>query len=232
MVGKLKAFAVLEDYENTGGIVFSTTAVAARRQGANEYADGDFTAVSCRRAPWADRYAETGAVPVSHMVLHGWHFECAGCGVRIDSDLLWERNLEEEDIQGTQHSLAFCTRLCEARHNLERAEAKHRETRWIRRFKKIVKRRFPDAEIIENDDRFCRPHAYATTRGTGIWRVEQVIVSFRWPGQQWGPASLRIDTTTEWPRNAPSVTKRGKPHWTCASGDREAFEAYAASGAR
>lgn len=224
----VRAYAVTENDECTGGIVFARHAIVARREGAGQYGDGEFAAVTCRRAPWADHCATDGIVPVSLMVANGWHFECGGCGRRIDSDMLWERDLELEDVQGTQDSIAYCTPLCEARHNLERAEAKHLETRWIRRFKKIVKRRFPEAEIIERDDRFCRPHAYAPSRN-GKRRIEQVIVSFRVPGLVHGPANLRIDTTTEWPRGGPSITKRGKPHWTCCTGDREAFEAYAAA---
>lgn len=215
----LLAYAVTENNEGTGGIVFARHAVVARREGADQYGDGEFDYVSCRRAPWADHCAADHIVPVSLMVEHGWHFECGGCGCRIDSDIFWDRDVLPEDIIGTQHSTAYCTPLCEARHNLERAEAKHVETRWIRRFKKIVKRRFPEAEIIENDDRFCRPHAYSAFRH-GKRRVEQVIVSFRVPGLTVGPANLRIDTTG---------SKRGKPHWTCCNGDRDAFEAYAAA---
>lgn len=223
----MRAFAVTENEESTGGIVFAHHAIVARREGAAAYGDGEFDYVSCRRAPWADHCAVDGIVPASLMVEHGWHFECGGCGKRIDLDMLCERDLEPEDVQGTQHSTVYCTPLCEAKDNLERAEAKHVETRWIRRFKKIIKRRFPDAEILDSGERYARPHAYAPHRKDRR-RVEQVIVSFRWPGQVHGPASLRIDTTTEWPRGAPSVTKRGKPHWTCCTGDKEAFEAYAA----
>jgi hypothetical protein len=224
----LRAFAVQEDDEATGGIVFARHAVVARRHGANEYAGGDFDRVSCRRAAWADRYADSQIVPASLMIAHGWHFECSGCGHRIDIDFLDERDIWLADVQGHQEGHVFCTPLCEARHHLERAEAKHRETRWIRRFAKIVRRRFPDAVIVDDGNQYCRPHAYASYRN-GRWVVEQVIVSFTWPGQQIGPATLRMDTRTEWLRGGGYVTKRTKPHWTCCSGDREAFEAYAAA---
>lgn len=47
----LKAYSVTEEYENTGGIIFAEHNIVARRIGASEYADGDFHAVTCRRAP-------------------------------------------------------------------------------------------------------------------------------------------------------------------------------------
>lgn len=223
----LKAYAVCENDESSGAIYFAKHAITAKRRGANEHADGDITYVTCNRVPWADHLAETGDVPAALMVDHGWHFECAGCGCRVDSDLFWDRDIWSEDIQGTQSTMVFCTPVCEARHQLERAEAKHREKRWIRRFEKIIRARFPDAQIVR-DGQFNRPHAYATKHRDGIWRVEQVNVSFTWPGQQVGAASLRVNTATDWAAR-PTVTRRGKPHWTCCSGDREAFEAYAAA---
>lgn len=229
----LKAYAVTEEGEGTGGIVFARHAVVARREGANEYGDGEFELVSCRRAPWADAYAGTDGVPVSVMVDNGWHFECGSCGRRIDNDMLWENDLLPEDVIGTQHTTAYCNERCEARDKLDRAEAKHRERRWIRRFEKIVLRRFPDASIMKDGGRFCRPHAYAKRSKDGVWRIEQVVVSFTWPGQEIGPASLRVDTKTDWPRfGGKAVTKREKPYWTCCAGDREAFEAYAKATAR
>lgn len=208
-----KAFAVLEEYENTGGIIWAKTAVEARRIGADEYADGEFSNVSCRRAPWADPYFGKD-LPISEMVAHGWNFECSGCGVRIDSDLLWERDLEYEDIIGHQHSLCFCTAVCEARYNLERAECKRVQTRWLRRFTKIVQRRFPDAKPEHN-------HAYATRRN-GVVRLEQVSVAFDFPGREYGLAQLR------WDRNSSWQAERKKPYYTCSNGDKAAFETYAA----
>jgi len=226
----LKAYSVCENDERTGAIYFAKHAITARRWGANEHADGEISYVTCHRAPWADHCADTGIVPAWLMIHNGWHFECAGCGHRIDSDFLDERDIHYDDVQGHQNSMVFCTPLCEARHNLHRAEAKHRERRWIRRFEKIILRRFPDAEIERATD-FNRPHAYAQRRADGVWHVDQVIVSFRWPGMQIGHASLRVDTRTEWPRRHGErpVTRRGKPHWICCNGDREAFEAYAAA---
>lgn len=216
-----KAYAVLEEVENTGGIVFAKHAIVARREGANQFAGGEFDYVSCRRAAWADEFAENGDVPISVMVAHGWHFECGSCGSRIDEDMLWERDLRPTDIVGSQHSAAYCNAVCEARYNLRRAEAVYRERRWIRRFEKIIKRRFPGVTIGNKD--WGKPHAHASN-SKGKWTIQQVWVSFDFPGSQYGPASLRYN------RDYPDkVGRPAKPHWSCAGGDREAFEAFAAS---
>jgi len=215
-----KAFAVTEEDEGTGGIIFAKHAIVARREGANEYAGGEFDYVRARRAAWADHCAETKMVPASLMIEHGWHFECSGCGHRIDSDFLWERDLELSDVKGFQHTMVYCTPRCEARDNLERAEAKHIETRWIRRLRKFVKRKFPDAVLLDGG------HAYSAYRN-GRRAIEQASVAFEFPGQVHGPASLRIDTKTEWPRGGPSISKRHKPAWSCCTGDKAVFEAWA-----
>jgi len=209
------AFAVLEEDENTGGIIYATSAVAARRLGANEYADGDFSYVRCSRAKWADNYFGK-ALPVSLMIEHGWHFECGGCGRRVDSDMLWERQLEPEDVIGHQHSIVYCDARCEAHGALDRAERDHLQKRWLRRFAKIVKRRFPDADPVH-----C--HAYAS-RSANRYRLDQVTVEFDFPGREYGMATL------SWRRPASyEKLKKRKPTWSCSNGDREAFETYAAA---
>lgn len=210
-----KAFAVLEEYENTGSIIFAKSNVEARRLGANEHACGDFSAVSCRRAPWADKYANE-ALPVSVMVEHGWHFECGCCGRRIDSDYLWEADKLPEDIIGHQHSIAYCDAVCEARDKLDRAERRRLELRWLRRFSKIVCRRFPDAKP-EHD------HAYATRDASGKLRIVHVAVSFDFPGREYGMARLRWRERSSWEKTWP------KPHYTCSNGDLKAFETWAAA---
>jgi len=212
----LKAYAVLEEFENTGGIVYAKSAIEARRIGANEYADGDFSAVSCKRAPWADRYIGKG-LPIHIMVENGWHFDCQGCGRRIDSDYLWETDRQPEDIVGHQHSACYCDAVCEARETLDRAERKRLENRWLRRFAKIVKRRFPDAAPTHR-------HAYCERDANGRLRIGQVSVEFDFPGRQYSLAQLRWDRDSSWKADS------RKPSWSCSSGDREAFEAYAAQG--
>lgn len=208
-MGKMKAYAVTEEDENTGGIIYAEHNIVARRLGANEYGDGDISYVSCRRAPWADEYYGTG-LPISVMVDNGWHFECCGCGQRIDYD----STEYSEDIIGTQHSLVFCDSVCEAYYNLDRAKCKKLETRWVRRFIKIVKRYFPDAQPEYR-------HAYASRDKDGRYTIRQVSVQFDFPGRKHGMAELSWREKSSWEKEYP------KPHFTCSNGDKDAFEAWA-----
>lgn len=99
----LKAYAVLEKDEYTGDIYFAPRAIVAAKAGANEYGDGELSYIQCRRAPWADAFARKG-VPAKVAVDHGWHFECHGCGIQIDSDLEEEHRLPVDGIVGTMDS--------------------------------------------------------------------------------------------------------------------------------
>jgi len=225
-VKRPKAYAVLEEYENTGGIVFAHHAVTARRMGANEYADGEFGAVSCRRAPWADKYAESGCVPASDMIHQGWHFECCGCGVRIDYDLGNDDDRYAEwtpdDVIGYQHSEVFCMQSCEDAHMAEQAERKRVCERAIDRFRNAILHRFPDAAFISDDRYRGMPHAWASRRHPDRhWRIEQCVVPFTLPDfeAKYGPISLDYHSSSSWPKDR-------KPHYTCAGGDKDAFEAY------
>lgn len=221
----MKAFAVLENDEHTGAIFFADHAVIARRLGANEYGDGEFCNVSCRRAPWADGCAETGLVPAALMVANGWHFECTGCGVRIDEDL---PHLDEDDgrytdwstrdIIGTQHSVVYCDQRCKDAHGAYLAEQRRRQERQVERFKKLVVRRFPEARLVNDPERrLGYHHAYCFRRGER-WVVDQVFVAFEFPGSKFGAARLEY--------NQRSYGSR-KPHFTCCGGDKDAFEAWA-----
>ena len=223
-----KAYAIHEEYENTGGIVFAHHAVVARRIGAGEYADGEFDQVSCRRASWADCYADTGKVPVAAMVDNGWYFDCFGCGRRIDLDLYDEPGYESwspHDIIGYQHTAAFCRQGCKDDHEAHEAERKRRQQRVIERFGRIVLRKFPDAILTDGEGYRAKARAYAN-HTKGRWIIEQVRVPFTYPGMQYGPGSLDYD---RYPHNR---TVKAKPHFTCAGGDVAAFEAWAAAHSR
>lgn len=223
----LKAFTVLETSEGTGGIVFARHSVVARREGAAQFGDGDFHGVTCTRTQWADRYADADEVPISEMIDHGWHFECGSCGQRIDNDYLLERDWVSEDVIGSQHSTVYCNAVCEARQALHRAEAAYHERRWIRRFRRLVKRRFPDAVLVKGEGLTAEAHAYADKR-QGRWAIQSVVVSFEFPGMQIAPATLRYSRKepSRWDR---APFKYAKPEWSCCYGDKEAFEAYAAT---
>lgn len=218
------AYAVLEENESTGGMIYARSAVAARRLGANEYADGDFSYVTCHRAPWADSYSEK-PIPVGLMILHGWHFECSHCGGRIDEDMLDDKQIEPDDVIGVEHSAAYCDARCEAGAALTKAQAEHVQKRWLRRFARIVKRRFPDAVPVLK-------HAYASLRD-GRHVIQEVTVAFDFPGQQHWPAELtwrrKSDYNGSYRHRGVPPYRSTKPTYQCAAGDREAFEAYAAA---
>lgn len=242
---KLKAYCVQETCEGTGGIVFAKHAVVARRRGAQIHGDGDFSGVTCHRAPWADKFAERGSVPASAAVWAGWWFECTGCGRKINEDMpyLWESEVggdeklrgqqllyarwTPKDVIGDMDAMVFCRRSCQMAHAAHEAERQRRQDSAIEAFKRIIRKRFPDAVIPENDPADAsfwnrRHHAYATKR-RGRWRIEQIRVGFEFPGMQIAPATLEYNPKSYEER------ERRKPAFHCCNGDKEAFEAWAAT---
>lgn len=216
----LKAFAVTEDYENTGGVFFARHAIAARRHGADQFADGDISSVTCRRAPWADEFAGR-AVPAKVMIANGWHFECHGCGQHIDVDWLYDNRLPIDGVIGKQHGPVYCCSRCARKHISLQRRRKNEEQRAIAAYKAIVRRRFPDADFCDDEQSTFRGHHANVVPGRGGWHWNQVIVSFRFPGMKIGPARFR--------RDEPCGNKTGpvRAEYSCCNGDREAFEAYA-----
>jgi hypothetical protein len=217
----LQAYAVLEDCENTGGIVFAEHAIVARREGAERYNDGDFSGVTCRRAPWADAFAGK-PIPAKVMIAHGWHFECCGCGATIDEDWLHDQDLPLDGVIGVEHSQIYCCEVCEAQENLRRAIARDHQRRAIEALKAFVRKRFPSARF--RDDGNWAPHAYAAGR-RGTWLVEQSVVAFDFPGMQIGAAQCRLERRQHNDRLIGPI----RPEFSCCFGDKEAFEAWAAS---
>lgn len=210
-----KAFVVLEEMENTGGIVFAKTNAQARRIGASRFSDGDFDSVSCRRAPYADHCVGIGGVPASLLIENGWHFECSWSGERIDLDMLDERGLYVEDVVGDQEGLVFLNSVYEAEFWLEQARRAHFAKRSTRRLQQFVLAKFPDAKLLPK----ARFDAGASVH-CGKVILRHCRVPFDFPGQQIGPASL------DYNRDRKGERKLG---FRCCSGDREAFEAWAAA---
>lgn len=211
----LLAYAVLETDENTGGIVFARHAITARRIGADQYADGEFSYVSCRRAKWADRYGDTGIVPASVMVWHGWHFECSYCGSKIDGgDDFWPHKKWTPDfvIGNGNGGMVFCDRSCCTAHQRQQDFAERLKVRTVAHYAKRLEKRLPGITVLPIDKAYTGSHVYID-RG----RIRQFVISFDWPGQQISSASFRWD--------GPG---KGKPHITCCNGDRKAFETFAA----
>jgi hypothetical protein len=211
-----RAYCV-RDNDSGSVIVFASSPAAARRQGANEL-DIDFETVnSCRRAAEFDAFAERGFVPCEELIAAGWRFECLGCSQQVNSD--WEgEDADGEPIDFNpiyeDHGV-WCTPECKAADAQDRRIRKSMELAAIEDFKRRVLRRFPCVELEGQQ------HAFAAQRN-GRYALEQVIVSFRWPGQKIAPASYRYDNCGSWTGYGPP-----DPHFECCSGDREAFEAFA-----
>ena len=215
MTTDMKAYAVLEECENTGGVVFAKHAIVARKMGANEYNGGEFDGVSCRRAPWADKYFGMD-VPVRAMVENGWHFECDYCGSRIDEDYLADTRRAVDGVIGTQHSMAYCDKDC-ARHGISiRRRRKEREAEAISAFTAIVVRRFPEAVPADG----WKPHAHVSHASGGPgWHWHDVEVAVTLPTLTY-PVTFR---TVRVPGNTIGPRKAG---YFCSAIDREAFETY------
>lgn len=210
----LLAYAVLENDENTGGIVFARHAITAHRIGADQYADGEFGYVSCRRAKWADEYAETGIVPASVMVWHGWHFECSYCGRRIEEDRPAHKKWTPDFVIGNGNGgMVFCDRACCIADKHRRDFDERLQARTVAHYAKRLEKRLPGITVLPIDKAYTGSHVYVSGG-----RIQQFTISFDWPGQSIGSASFR------W-----AGPGKGKPHVTCCNGDADAFEAFAAS---
>jgi hypothetical protein len=208
----MKAFLVTEPEENTGGVIFAKHAIAARRQGASEYNDGQLGGMSCRRAEWADGFYETG-VPARELIARGWWFECCGCGATINEDWLAEERLTVDGVIGNQHSRIFCHDICKTEHDRRETKRKYHQQQMIETMTARLLRCFPEAKITNS-------HAYA--RGhDGVYSVDQACIYFEFPGMKHGPATYRFDLGSYKPGPV-------KPDLMCARGDLEAFEAWAA----
>lgn len=109
----LLAYAVQEEDEGTGGIVFARSGIAARRDGAAEFNGGEFGGLTCRRAPWADEFAP-GPVPLIVMARNGWWHECPGCGARVGQGYDNEKR-DRFDMVEVANGL-YCRPTCRVRH--------------------------------------------------------------------------------------------------------------------
>lgn len=100
----LKAFHIQGD--EYGIVRFATSNVVARREGAQELEE-EFSGISCKRMPGADKYAELGKVPGHALVEEfGWWQECAYCQCHVDNET--EGRVWDGDT-------AYCDAECQAR---------------------------------------------------------------------------------------------------------------------
>ena len=108
---KVLVYSVETNDPEEFNIKFATSNAAARRQGADEIGT-DFGAVSCRRAHWADQYADQRFIPAKAYIDAGWWFGCNHCGAKCDSDASYWDEETETDIALTWCSMvAWSTAL-------------------------------------------------------------------------------------------------------------------------
>lgn len=210
----LKAYAVQEEDEGTGGVVFAKSSAEARRMGAARFGDGDFNWGKARRLPWADAFAP-GPVPAKDMIEHGWWYECAHCYRRIEDGATDEETGEPVafDVVETPSGNLYCAPACHDAALAEARERKEVEAATIADLSARLLAKLPGAVPTKGH------HVYAARpNGETAFRAQQGILHFRFPGAVHGDAALRFDKFDE------------APHVMVCGGDMEAFEAWRAAG--
>lgn len=213
----LKAYAVQEEDENTGGIVFAKSNAQARREGSQAFGDGDFNWGRARRAPWADPYAP-GPVPPLVMIDHGWWFHCLGCDRRVTDDSF---GYEDDYEIGPERAVevgncVYCSPECKCTHELNRALRERAEASAVSRARANIKRMFPGATFA---DGYEHGHAYAVPF-MGGYTARSLRVHFNFPGQTIGPALYAIDGVL------------AEPKITVCKGDVDAWDQWREGGYR
>lgn len=219
----LLAYAVLEKGEDTGGIIFARSNIEARKRGSCEWSDGDISSVSCRRAHWADAYATVGVIEATAAVEQGWHFECHGCGMSIDSYSIEDQGMDVQGIIGAMDSWIFCCIECKDRSDKIEAQKKAFGASFLDELRRMITRRFGDVEICGASDDAFFPHVYVIEQD-GAFSIGQANVHFHFPGQKLAPATIKYEWpySSRWDGIGPQ-----RPYFTCCHGDVEAFQAFA-----
>lgn len=217
----MPAYIVTENDENTGGVIFAKDKRTAMRIGASEYGDGDVDYVTATRAKSLDCYEGTG-VPARVLIADGWHFECHGCGMRIDDTSLYDMRLPVSGVVGIENSAVYCCHTCRMEHLAREAAIKAYGIAFLDMLRDVVRARFGDGvEFVANGRR--SDHFYIQRNAVPLV-VEEAHVGFNFPGMEIGPAQL--DYRHEG-LNGRNLVGPVKPYFTCCYGDREAFEAWA-----
>lgn len=201
---KLLAFVVQEIEEGTGGIVYAYTNAQARREGSQQFSDGDFDSVECHRAKWADEYAP-GPVPLLVLLAHGWWQECHQCGLRC---------YEAEDGEGNpitpveENGRLFCGAACQEAFHTERAEIAYLKEHAVAIEAARLEARYPGVTVFPD-----QAHVY-TVRHGGVRHVQQLHLPFTFPGCTIGNAKWGFNQT------GPERTL-----WIC-NGDKKAWDEW------
>lgn len=215
-----RAYSYLETDEYTGGIVFAASNIEARRIGANLLNMDGIGGLEVKRRPDLDQYEATG-VPARVLAQQGWHFECHGCGVRIDDCSMEDAGLPLSGIVGYEQGAIYCSHACRMESRAADAATEAFGLAFLDMLKDMVRIRFPGAEIHFGDQR----HHHYISRHHRPLVVTQARVSFEWPGQRIGPASLEYHHAG---RYGQTLIGPVRPEFMCCTGDRDAFEAFAA----
>ena len=204
MAAKIKAYAVQEQDEQTGGIVFARGPAHARLLGSSIFGSGEKDWGEATRAPWADEFRHTD-VPASAMFEAGWYFECSGCGQRIAEG-------EEDDdgheipfnIIGNQHC-AYCTPECANKSHLRKLAVQQLEAEVLAHYSELLLANYPGVWL------WGKSHVYVPH---GKQSAQQVRISFRFPGCSIGDAHWGFDKESD----GPTVT--------VCNGDLAAWESW------
>lgn len=171
----LKAYSV-QGYE-AGTIVFASNSATARRIGASEIGQDWEDIESCRRAPWADTYAQDRRVPPLVMINHGWWFECCHCGTQVSDD---SSHYDDDDNEiphepVAEGQLIYCTPACRDAEHRDRAERKARKEAAT----KVTTDTFPGADVKWVDDGEPANVSFTFPGGkyTANWKVGESTVS-------------------------------------------------------
>lgn len=196
---RLLAYQVETNDPEESNIQFATSNAAARRQGA-DHIGTDFGAVSCRRAQWADQFADQGFIPAKHYIDAGWWFECNNCGQHCDSEAIrWDEETGEDVklVLVFDGPTVYCSQDCKEAHD---AEVAARNAKF-EAFKAAVVQAEPGVTFTE----FTGGYPWCANSGR-----------FRFPGCQFGGSVRDTEDSTE-------LT------WYVANADQQAWEAFIAS---
>ncbi|MAU44381.1 MAG: hypothetical protein CMP09_06025 [Yangia sp.] len=212
-----KAYSVMETDEYTGGIVFAKDKRTARRRGANIWADGEQDCVEVRRLPGLDKYHLTG-VPAKELVWCGWHFECHGCGMKIEEDNMIDQGLPVDGVVGFEDGAIYCCHVCRMEHLSDKAARDAFGKAFLEMLRDVVRKRFPNIEHA-----FGEHKAHVCVHMGSPLSVIQARVGFSFPGMKIGPAHIDYHHCGQHGR---TLIGPVRPEFWCCNGDREAFEAF------
>lgn len=110
-----KAYTVFDGDECTV-IVFASTAGRAKSDAAG-YLGTEYIYLNARRAKWLDRFPSADKIPAWFLIQGGWWFECYHCGMRLETETMYDAGLSTDDVVGNYQDAVFCCKACENLHD-------------------------------------------------------------------------------------------------------------------